>query len=144
VRGADEHIQLLADSRIAKGLQVCQQQRSVFSLFGDQYLVANFVDGRPEGGRIAYVKIFSGVAVFILVIACLNFMNLATARSVKRAKEVGVRKVIGSSRGHLIGQFFGESLLLSFIALLISTLLIFLLLPIFNDYTGKHIGTPIK
>ncbi len=110
--------------------------------YGDQYLMANFEDGRPATGRIAYVRIFSGVAVFILVIACLNFMNLATARSVKRAKEVGVRKVIGSSRGYLIGQFFGESLLLSFFALLISTLLIFLVLPAFNEFTGKHIASP--
>ncbi|MEI9917389.1 MAG: ABC transporter permease [Bacteroidota bacterium] len=110
--------------------------------YGDQYLVANFEDGHPDGGRIAYVKIFSGVAVFILVIACLNFMNLATARSVKRAKEVGVRKVIGSSRAYLIGQFFGESLLLAFFALLISVILIIVLLPAFNDYTGKNIVAP--
>jgi putative ABC transport system permease protein len=110
--------------------------------YRDQYLVTNFVDGRPEGGRIEYVKIFSGVAVFILVIACVNFMNLATARSVKRAKEVGVRKVIGSSRMYLIGQFFGESLLLSFFSLVISILLIYLLLPAFNNFTGKHIALP--
>ena len=110
--------------------------------YGDQYLVSNFVEGHPEGGKIEYVRIFSGVAVFILVIACLNFMNLATARSVKRAKEVGVRKVIGSSRAYLVGQFFGESLLLSFFALLISVLLIWLLLPAFNQFTGKHIAIP--
>ena len=110
--------------------------------YSDQYLVANFIEGKPDGGRIEYVRIFSGVAVFILVIACLNFMNLATARSAKRAKEVGVRKVIGSSRGHLIGQFFGESLLLSFFALLISVVLIIVLLPAFNEYTGKHIVAP--
>jgi len=140
VQKVTEQLNALATSRIEKvpnattaiGLQP----------YGDQYLVANFVDGRPETGRIEYVKIFSGVAVFILVIACLNFMNLATARSVKRAKEVGVRKAIGSSRAYLIGQFFGESLLLTFISLLISALLIWLLLPAFNDYTGKHIVAP--
>lgn len=110
--------------------------------YGDQYLVTNFVDGRPEGGRIEYVRIFTGVAVFILVIACVNFMNLATARSVKRAKEVGVRKVIGSSRMYLVGQFFGESLLLSFFALLISVVLIIVLLPAFNNFTGKQIAIP--
>jgi ABC-type antimicrobial peptide transport system permease subunit len=110
--------------------------------YRDQYLVTSFVDGRPEGGRIEYVRIFTGVAVFILVIACVNFMNLATARSVRRAKEVGVRKVIGSSRLHLVGQFFGESLLLAFFALLISVLLILLLLPFFNDFTGKQIRAP--
>jgi putative ABC transport system permease protein len=110
--------------------------------YRDQYLVSNFIEGYPGGGRIEYVKIFSGVAIFILVIACVNFMNLATARSVKRAKEVGVRKVIGSSRAYLIGQFFGESLLLSFFALLTSALLIYLLLPAFNEFTGKHIAAP--
>ena len=110
--------------------------------YGDQYLVSNFSEGRPEGGKIEYVKIFTGVAMFILAIACVNFMNLATARSVKRAKEVGVRKVIGSSRGYLIGQFFGESLLLSFFALLISGLIVYLLLPVFNEFTGKHITAP--
>lgn len=112
--------------------------------YADQYLVTNFVDGRPEGGRIEYVRIFTGVAVFILVIACVNFMNLATARSVKRAKEVGVRKVIGSSRMFLVGQFFGESLMLSFFALIISVILIIVLLPGFNAFTGKQIAIPFS
>lgn len=111
--------------------------------FRDQYLVANFVNGKPDGGRIEYIKIFSGVAVFILIIACINFMNLATARSVKRAKEVGVRKVVGSSRSSLIGQFFGESLVLSFLALILSLALMHLLLPVFNSFTGKQIASPI-
>ncbi|MBL0740819.1 ABC transporter permease [Chryseolinea sp. Jin1] len=111
--------------------------------FRDQYLKANFTDGKPSGGRIEYVRIFSGVAVFILIIACINFMNLATARSVKRAKEVGVRKVIGSPRHYLIGQFFGESLLLSFLALAVSLVLLQFLLPLFNQVTGKHIVAPI-
>jgi putative ABC transport system permease protein len=111
--------------------------------YRDQYLVSHFVNGKPEGGRIEYVKIFTGVAFFILIIACINFMNLATARAVKRAKEVGVRKVIGSSRFQLIGQFFGESLLLSFIALGLSLLLLQLLLPSFNSFTGKQIVSPL-
>ncbi len=92
---------------------------------------------------LKYVRIFSGVAVFMLVIACINFMNLATARSVKRAKEVGVRKVIGSPRLYLIGQFFGESLLLSFLALFISVVMLQLSLPAFNEYTGKNISAPL-
>jgi ABC-type antimicrobial peptide transport system permease subunit len=142
VNGVTESLNKLFDSRKEKfegatttiGLQP----------YRDQYLVTNFVDGRPAGGKIEYVKIFTGVAIFILVIACVNFMNLATARSVKRAKEVGVRKVIGSSRLYLIGQFFGESLLLSFFALLISVLLIWSLLPLFNDFTGKQIAVPFS
>ena len=111
--------------------------------FRDQYLYSNFINGKPQGGRQEYIKIFSGVAVFILLIACINFMNLSTARSIKRAKEVGVRKVVGSTRFNLIGQFFGESLLLSFLALGVSLVLMQLLLPAFNSFTGKHIVSPI-
>lgn len=112
--------------------------------FGDRYLISNFVNGRPQGGRIEYVKIFSLVAILILLVACINFMNLATARSVKQAKEVGVRKVAGSSRSHLIGQFIGESVLTSFLALLLSGILLLLLLPGFNILTGKQISLPIN
>jgi putative ABC transport system permease protein len=111
--------------------------------FGDQYLHNNFVNGIPADGRIEYVKIFSEVAIFILIIACINFMNLATARSVKRAKEVGVRKVVGSTRGNLIGQFFGESLVFSFLAMILSIILLLLLLPAFNEFTGKQFGFPL-
>ncbi len=112
--------------------------------FKDRYLISNFENGKPGGGRIEYINIFTGVAIFILVIACINFMNLSTARSVRRAKEVGVRKVIGSTRGYLIGQFLGESILLSFIALLISLLLVQLFLPSFNQFTGKQIVLPFS
>ena len=111
--------------------------------FGDRYLVSNFVNGEPMTGRIEYIKIFSGVAVFILVIACINFMNLSTARAVKRAKEIGVRKTVGSSRGSLVGQFLGESMLLSFAALLFSLLLVQVFLPSFNIITGKDLVLPI-
>lgn len=111
--------------------------------FGDKYLHNNFVNGVPDGGRIEYVKIFSEVAIFILIIACINFMNLATARSVKRAKEVGVRKVVGSTRGNLVGQFFGESLVFSFMAMLLSIILLLALLPAFNSFTGKQFGFPL-
>ena len=108
--------------------------------FSDQYLHNLFVNGLPQAGRIEYIRIFSGVAIFILLIACINFMNLATARSVKRAKEVGLRKVVGSTRSQLIAQFFGEAMLFSFLALTVSLLLLFTLLPAFNQFTGKQIG----
>jgi len=111
--------------------------------FDDNYLHNVFVNGKPTAGRIEYVKIFSEVAIFILIIACINFMNLATARSVKRAKEVGVRKVVGSTRGSLIGQFFGESLVFSFLAMLLSIALVLVLLPSFNLFTGKQLGFPL-
>ncbi|HEV2483635.1 MAG TPA: ABC transporter permease [Puia sp.] len=110
----------------------------------DEYLYSVFDNGRPATGRIEYVRIFSGVALFILLIACINFMNLSTARSVKRAREVGLRKVIGSSRGQLIGQFMGESLLFSFFALALSIGLLVVLLPAFNRFTGKQIQLPVE
>ena len=71
-------------------------------------------------------------------------MNLATARSVKRAKEVGIRKVVGSNRGYLIGQFLGESLMFSFLAMLLSVILLLVLLPAFNHFTGKAFGFPLS
>ena len=110
--------------------------------FADKYLRSNFVNGRPETGRIEYVRVFSGVAIFILLIACINFMNLATAQSVKRAKEVGLRKVVGSGRAHLIGQFFGESLVFASLAMVVSLLLTVFFLPAFNHFTGKQIALP--
>ncbi|MDN5216880.1 permease prefix domain 2-containing transporter [Fulvivirgaceae bacterium BMA12] len=112
--------------------------------FSDQYLISNFINGKPQGGRIEYVKIFGLVAIFVLIVACINFMNLATARSVKQAKEVGVRKVAGSSRGYLIAQFIGESVLTTFLSLVLSTVLLLLLLPGFNTLAGKQITLPIN
>ena len=82
-------------------------------LYEDFHLYSNFKDGKQDGGAIEYVRIFSAVAVFILLIACINFMNLATARSATRCREVGVRKVIGAQRKSLILQFIGESLVIS-------------------------------
>lgn len=109
---------------------------------GEQYLHNIFVNGQPAAGRIEYVHIFSFIALFILVIACINFMNLATARSIKRAKEIGLRKVVGSTRSYLIIQFYCESMLFAFFAMILSTGLLFLLLPAFNSFTGKHIISP--
>ncbi|CAA9278550.1 MAG: Acidobacterial duplicated orphan permease (function unknown) [uncultured Cytophagales bacterium] len=105
----------------------------------DAYLYSEFENGYPSGGRIEYVRLLGVVAAFILLIACINFMNLATARSVKRAKEVGVRKVVGAVRGLLIGQFMGEALLLALLALVVALGLAELLLPAFNDLTGKRL-----
>ena len=91
-------------------------------------------------GNIQYVRIFSWVALFILLIACINFMNLSTAISGTRAKEVGLRKTIGALRYQLIVQFLGESFLLSFLAMLLGVVLVSVLLPMFNELTGKQIG----
>ncbi len=89
---------------------------------------------------IQYVYIFSAVALFILFIACINFMNLATARSTKRAKEVGVRKVLGSERGQLIGQFMAESILTALLALLLAIMLVAAAMPLFNSITAKALS----
>jgi ABC-type antimicrobial peptide transport system permease subunit len=110
--------------------------------FSEVYLHSVFKDGKPDGGRIQYVNLFSIVAVFILLIACINFMNLTTARSVKRAKEIGVRKVVGAVRGVLIRQFIGEAILLTFIAVTIAILLVIILLPVFNYVTQKQMSYP--
>lgn len=89
---------------------------------------------------ISYIYIFSAIAIAILLIACINFMNLSTARSEKRAKEVGIRKTLGSSRKKLISQFLSESIVMSFISILIAIGLVEFLLPLFNDISGKHLS----
>ncbi len=90
-------------------------------------------------GNIMYVYIFSAAALFVLLIACINFMNLATARSGMRAKEIGMRKVIGAKKGDIIKQFYGESILSSLSAVLLAIVLISLLLPAFNNLSGKEL-----
>ncbi|QMU26712.1 ABC transporter permease [Adhaeribacter radiodurans] len=106
------------------------------------YLYDKFENGKPAGGRIVYVRLFSVVAGFILLIACINFMNLATARSAHRAKEVGVRKVIGASRTSLVSQFLTESFLLSLLSMVIAVAIVAYTLPFFNQLTGKSIFLP--
>jgi predicted permease len=110
--------------------------------FDQVYLHSHFTNGQIDGGRIEYVNLFSIVAVFILLIACVNFMNLTTAQSVNRAREIGVRKVMGAMRGVLIKQFIGESLLLTTLAVVVSLLLMSAVLPVFNQITQKQIEIP--
>ncbi|MEM6379641.1 MAG: ABC transporter permease, partial [Bacteroidota bacterium] len=105
--------------------------------YSKQYLYGNYENGVQAGGRIAYVLLFSLIAIIILLIASINFMNLSTARAMHRAKEIGVKKTMGAHRQILVGQFVSESLFLAGIALLLSTLLVQLLLPEFNEITGK-------
>jgi len=101
------------------------------------YLYSNFEFDRLGKGDIKYVHIFSITALFVLLIACINFMNLATARSSIRSKEVGIRKVVGAERTRLMRQFFSESLIFAFLALVIAILLVELLLPGFIHLSGK-------
>jgi len=108
------------------------------------HLYSEFKNGINVGGRIQYVWLFGIIGVFVLLLACINFMNLATAKSERRAKEVGIRKAIGSRRGQLIYQFFSESLLMAFMAFCLSLLLVTLALPLFNDVAGANMNLPLK
>ncbi|CCH51925.1 protein of unknown function DUF214 [Fibrisoma limi BUZ 3] len=110
----------------------------------EAYLYSNFKNGQRDGGRIEYVRLFSVVAAFLLLIASINFMNLATARSFRRAKEVGVRKVVGAGRASLIRQFMGEALLISTLALGVAVLLAELSVPLFNQLTDKQLILPLN
>ncbi len=106
------------------------------------HLYSKFEQGVVVGGRIQYVWMFGVIGVFVLLLACINFMNLSTARSERRAKEVGVRKVSGSVKGQLIRQFLSESLLTAFLAFLLSLLLVELALLFFNDLADKKMSLP--
>jgi putative ABC transport system permease protein len=112
--------------------------------YSDRYLHGNYVNGAVSGGRIEYVKLFSIIAVFILIIACINFMNLATAKASRRMKEVGIKKVVGASRVSLILQYTVEAILMAFAALLLALLFTQLLLPAFRTITGKDISLQLN
>lgn len=111
--------------------------------YSDQYLHDKWENGKLVGGRIEYVRLFSLVAVAILLIACINFMNLSTAQAARRAKEVGVKKSVGAERNSLIAQFLTESLVVAMLAFLISLVAVWLFLPIFNSITEKEMVLPI-
>lgn len=108
------------------------------------HLYFPFQDGRPTEGRIRLVTLMGTVGLAILLLACINFMNLATARSEKRATEVGIRKAIGSRRLQLIFQFLTESVFLTFIALFLALIIAYISLPYFNELTGKHMVFPVN
>src|SRR5207344_1208122 len=108
--------------------------------YNEVYLHNHFENGKVAGGRIEYVRLFSIIAIFILLIACINFMNLSTARSVNRAKEVGIRKVLGTERKTLITQFLVESTITAWISLFIAVIIAYLVLPVFNDVAAKSMS----
>ena len=113
----------------------------VFQSLGSIHLgSANFEYDNAKRGNGSYVKGLSIIAAFVLLIACFNFINLATARSFRRAKEIGVRKVVGAERKQLVIQFIGETILLSFIAIIVAVIATTLLLPALNNFTGKNIS----
>lgn len=110
----------------------------------DIHLNSNTTTEFEPGGNATYVYIFGGVAIFMLIVACINFINLSTAGASKRAKEVGVRKVAGSGKLQLISQFLSESILITFFALFIAFALVQLALPAFNNISGKHLSFDVK
>lgn len=130
------------NSEIADFLKTRSNQANI-SLFAvpysSQYLYGNFTDGKQSGGRIEYIKLFSLIAIFILVIAGINFINMATAKAARRTKEVGVRKVSGSSRKTLILQFAFEAIIITVIAMLLALFLVYLFLPQFNQIIAKQL-----
>lgn len=108
----------------------------------DWHLYTDYRNGIASGGFIEYVRIFSVIGLLVLIIACINFINLTTARSEKRAREVGIRKAIGSHRKHLIFQFLTESVLITFIAFILCILFVQITLPFFNELTNRKITVP--
>ncbi len=108
--------------------------------YSDNYLYGGFENGVQSGGRIEYVRLFSLIALFILMIACINFMNLSTARATRRLKEIGVKKSLGATRGSLISQYISESTLLAFLSCVAALGIVFFALPQFNLITSKELS----
>jgi len=108
--------------------------------YSDHYLYGRYENGRQAGGRIAYVRLFSIIAVFILSIACVNFMNLTTAKASRRLKEIGIKKAVGAHRSSLIAQYLSESLLMAGLSLITALMVVVLFLPQFNEITGKQLA----
>ena len=108
--------------------------------YTDRHLYGTYENGQQVGGRISYVKLFSIIALFILMIACINFMNLSTAQASLKMKQIGVKKTIGASRKTLIGQFLSESILITLISTALALILVAILLPQFNQLTGKYLS----
>ena len=106
------------------------------------HLYSDFKNGINTGGRIDNVWLFGTIGGFVLILACINFMNLSTARSEKRAKEVGIRKAIGSVRNQLVTQFFSESVLIALLSFVFALLLVIAILPSFNSVADKTILLP--
>ena len=131
------------NKHVAKVLNLTEEEQKGFQFylqpFADRYLYSSFENGFPVSGRIKYVKIFGVVAIFILLVACINFMNMATARAAVRHKEIGVRKVIGAQRWTLTSQFIGESILTATLSMILALFMVELTLPFFNTLVVKQL-----
>ncbi|HRI80038.1 MAG TPA: ABC transporter permease, partial [Cyclobacteriaceae bacterium] len=152
VRDIDAKLESLVDKYVGKELEEglgikieeFRKQGGIYSYFiyplTDTHLYSSLVDDSEPQNSIRYIYIFSGVGIFILLIACINFMNLSTARSAGRAKEVGLRKTFGSQRSQMISQFLSESFIYSLAGVLLAIMTSFLLLPYFNILAGKNLS----
>jgi len=130
-------------NEVATGMKLYKMQAFLYPM-KDWHLYSDFKNGLPEGGRITFVWLFGIVGIFVLLLACINFMNLSTARSEKRAKEVGIRKSLGSMKGQLVQQFLSESFLVVLLAFIISLALVVLSLSWFNELADKKISLPFS
>lgn len=138
--GADiESLKKRIEQEVIRNTNRESNEPLVVQRFAEHYLHGTFEDGVPAGGRIQYVRILSGIALFLFLLAAINFMNLATARASLRAREVGVRKVMGAQRRTLSLQFLTESSLYAIVATFLASLIVYLLLPYFNTMMGKAI-----
>ena len=152
--GPDTYIALREGADVAyfeKKLAIFLQEKSqedyqslFIQKYSDKYLYGRYENGQPTGGRIGYVRLFSVIGLFVLFIACINFMNLSTAKATQRAKEIGVKKTVGAERGHLITQFLSESSLLAILAMFVALWLLYGGLPEFNKLTGKDLRLSIN
>ncbi len=134
----------IKDARLKKVNEALAKKKPALFIHAmrDWRLRSEFENGKLAGGLIQYVWMFGIVGVFVLLMACINFMNLSTARSEKRAKEVGIRKAVGSYRSQLITQFFSESILTASISLILAVVLAQLIMPVFNSLAGKNMSLP--
>ncbi|HTE27395.1 ABC transporter permease [Flavitalea sp.] len=152
--GPSTYLQLKKGTDVAKFNKKIQHflqkynEGNIYSLFvrpySGAYLHGNYENGKQVGGRIEYVKLFSVIAIIILVVACINFMNLSTARASRRLKEVGIKKAVGSSRRALVFQFLCEAMFMVLFSVLAACLIVAILLPYFNNLTGKQIELNIN
>ncbi|MEQ9120154.1 ABC transporter permease [Fulvivirga sp.] len=130
-------------SKIAEVVKGKNEQSNVtlfLKKYSERYLYGTYENGKQSGGRIEYVQLFSLIAIFILVIACINFMNLSTARASRRMKEVGIKKAVGAGKGGLVIQYLTESIFITFFSMVLAIGVIWMFLPQFNEITEKHIS----
>ena len=138
-----EKIKSVIQNHEVKENKVLNKEAFLFPM-SKWHLFEEFQNRKNTGGQIQFVWLFGIIGVFVLLLACINFMNLSTARSEKRAKEVGIRKSVGSLRSQLINQFFSESILITFLAFVLSIALVIVVLPWFNEVSNKQLDLPFE